>query len=277
MTSDITQAVQKIVQKLEEFNVILQKVDYTHEREDFFSTINGLDEYITSIEDRNIFNKFYHSKHFFKFQKRFLYPHQYYMRAIEAQESSFIQRTTFRNTNSPLEDTTKGEFMKTRFHSKVNDLKMIEFEKVKKVVMVGSGSLPDTILFLAENFKIPEIIGLDNNAEAVFSSCELINFLGFSNITIKNVDGLHYDYSDADLVYIANFVPPKNEVLNQIAKTAPQHVQIIIESPILMGQLFFEEVIPEKLNPILNITKESENKTKYFWHKVLKIEKYPDF
>lgn len=277
MTSNTIKSVNDLINKLNKFKEILDTIDYTHSREDFFSFMSELDKFTSQDIDKEIFSQFYHSKYFAEFKKIFLEPHQYFMRAIEAQESSFIQRSIFSRKNDLVEDKMKSTLLKERFFSKIKDFKLIDFEKVKKVVMVGSGSLPDTLLFLAENFKVPEIIGLDNNAEAVFSSCELINFLGFSNITIKNVDGLKYDYSDADLVYIANFIPPKNGVLEQIAKTASQGVQVLIESPVNLRQLFFEDITHAKINPVLKIVTTQENHAEYFWHKVLKIEKYPDF
>ena len=103
---------------------------------------------------------------------------------------------------------------------------------------------------------------------------QLIRYRGWDNISIQTLDGCEYDYKDADFVYVANFVPPKNKVLERIALTAPNHVQIIIESPLLMGKILFEEVNTTTLHPLLKITDRQENITPYFRHEILKIEKY---
>ncbi|QQS59745.1 hypothetical protein IPN35_02610 [Candidatus Peregrinibacteria bacterium] len=270
------EVVKDIVETLDMYHKKITSINTSHDREEFFNLMGDLDRYITGIIDEDAFQSFYHSVHFRTFSDLFLIPHQYYMRAVEALESSCIQRVSFSDSIEPLSDKVKGDFMKTRFYTKVKDLSMVDFSRVKKFVMVGTGPLPDTILFVTENFNIPEIIGIDNNAEAVFSGNELIRYLGLSQVQIRNADGIDYDYSGADLVYVANFVPPKNKVLSRIAETAPNHVQIIIESPLLMGRLFFEEVIPEKLHHLLRIQEKQVNETEFFRHEVLKIGKYPE-
>ena len=222
-----------------------------------------------------MFENFYHSKYFEEYAVFFV-PHQrYYMRAVEAVETMHILRSGLMDSHADfLADHAVGDFMKIRFETKVKDLENADLSRVKKVVMVGSGPLPETILFLNENFSIPEIIGIDNNEEAVLFGSELLSYLGVGNASIDYADGVVYDYTDVDFVYIASFVPPKNKVLDQIARTAPDHVQIVVETPLLMNKMLFEEVTSQKLHPRLKIIKRGLNETDYFRHEILTIEKY---
>ena len=73
---------------------------------------------------------------------------------------------------------------------------------------------------MEENTNIENIIGLDNNQEALYITGKMISALGLNRITLEAMDGKNYDYKDTDIVYIAGFVPPKHKILDQIVKTS---------------------------------------------------------
>src|SRR5262249_17215701 len=54
-------------------------------------------------------------------------------------------------------------------------------------------------------------------------------------------DGAQYDYSDADVIFVANLVRPKQAVLTRILHTAPDHVRIILRDLYSLGLLWAEE------------------------------------
>jgi len=93
--------------------------------------------------------------------------------------------------------------------------------------------LPETILFYYENTLIDTIVALDNNQEAVVMAGKLIRSQNLNRIKTIRIDGTHYDYKDADIICLANFVSPKSKVFDQIAKTAKVNVQIVTRTPIL--------------------------------------------
>ncbi len=98
--------------------------------------------------------------------------------------------------------------------------------------------------------------------------------LGLDRIHLQHVDGLLYDYSDADIVYIAGFVRPKNDILARVAETAPQHVQILVDSPTHMLKMLFESVSESQLHRRLKIVEKTPSVSPYYRQEMLKIQMF---
>jgi hypothetical protein len=107
-------------------------------------------------------------------------------------------------------------------------------------VMVGCGGRPFTMFRIHDQTAVPEIIGLDIVPEAVETANRLAAKLGYERMRAELCDGCEYDYSEAQVVYVASMVSPKAAVVSRIAETAPENVQIVLWEPVSLGRLWAE-------------------------------------
>lgn len=81
--------------------------------------------------------------------------------------------------------------------------------------------LPLTSIFVSKLANI-EVVGIDCHQECVDLGTQVLSrFFPKEKVSLQAVAGEHFDYSQADVVYVAAMVPNKAEVFHQIAKTNP--------------------------------------------------------
>jgi len=117
----------------------------------------------------------------------------------------------------------------------------IDFNNCRRFVLVGAGELPTTALHVHDRTGVAHIDCLDTRPEAVWSVAALAAWLGSDRLRALHFDGSQYDYADADVIFIANLVKPKQVVLARILDTAPDHVRIVLRDPYSLGLLWAEE------------------------------------
>jgi uncharacterized UPF0146 family protein len=236
--------------------------------------MENLQVYLAEFEDEKIIKMVMHSERYPEYEKFFRHQNDYFMRAIETVESIDIITKNV-GTKSSLTDIISTEYLKDRYKQKGHDLRLADFSNVKKVVMVGCGPFPDTILYIYENTNVPEIVGLDYNEEAIHISSQFIHGLGFNRIKLECIDGTLYDYNDTDLVYIAGFVRPKHKILKRIAETSKKkNITIIIDSILGMQELLFESINENNLHPRLRIEKRDYSRSAFYRQEIIKVVKY---
>lgn len=117
------------------------------------------------------------------------------------------------------------------------------------------------------------IIGVDNNREAIDAAGKLIEHQEHPRIRLKHMNGINFNYQEADVIYVANLVSPKKKILNQIIETARKDIQVILRDPYGMGILLSESGM-EDLDPHFKVMGEGiENKyfiSKHFFLRMLK-------
>lgn len=129
----------------------------------------------------------------------------------------------------------------------------VDFNDCRRAVMVGCGGRPFTMFRIHDQTTVPEIVGLDIVPEAVETANRLAAKLGYSRLRAELRDGCDYDYSGAQVVYVASMVSPKAAVVSRIADTAPDDVQIVLWEPYSLGRLWAESA-ERTLDPRLEIT-----------------------
>ena len=117
----------------------------------------------------------------------------------------------------------------------------VDFSNCRHFVLVGAGELPMTALHVHDRTGVAHIDCLDTRPEAVRSVKALAGWLASDRLRGLRFDGAQYDYSDADVIFVANMVRPKQVVLARILETAPDHVTIILRDPYSLGLLWAEE------------------------------------
>ena len=154
---------------------------------------------------------------------------------------------------TPFRDVTSGA-MAVGYDRGGDMFDQIEVSDRRRLVMVGCGSIPTTIFHVHDKTNIPEIVGLDIVPEAIEMTRVLAERLRYSRVRAELHNGLSYDYSQAQIVFVANMVSPKASVVSRIADTAPEDVQIIVREPLSLGRLRAER-IDQEIDPRLEVTR----------------------
>ena len=250
----------------------LDGINYILDKEAFFERMNRFWKFISSYEDEETFAYFQHSDYYQKNKNLFASMELYYVRTLGTVEAFNIMRKSLGKDQTFL-DLFDRQLAKETYLQTNKDITLIDWQGKKKIVMVGSGPLPETILYLYDHTNIEQIVGLDNNQEAIFIAGEMIRSIkNTSRIQLQHYNGLHYDYSDADIIYVANFITPKIKILDRIAVTAKNGVQVLVQTPVSFGKMLYESAT-DGLNPRLTLTQEGAINT-YFLSKTLVLQKF---
>jgi hypothetical protein len=177
-----------------------------------------------------------------------------YQRYIVEMENLEIEKLLSR------EDSPVGSFPEVAgraammAYERVSDIfKHTNFEGCSKFVLIGCGQLPITALHVMDQTNVENIVCLDVSAAAIEAVNKLQQKFGWSRLKAMACNGLEYDFSDADIVYIANMVSPKHPVLSHVTETAPKHTQIIVREPYSLGQLWAEKA-EQHFGPNIQVT-----------------------
>ncbi|GEM_PF-3522300 len=109
-----------------------------------------------------------------------------------------------------------------------------------RVIQIGVGSLPQTVLYLAELGASVE--ALDNDPEAVANATRMLDrFSVDGRVSVRQADGLKTDCNAADAVWISFVVHPKEEVLKRAFASLKEGGRLVYRNPV--GLLAY--IIPE--------------------------------
>lgn len=102
----------------------------------------------------------------------------------------------------------------------------------------------------------------------------LKNKITYENMIFSIVDGINYNYSNIDTIFIANLVIPKTKVLKRIAMTCKPKTKILLRVPIMYGALLSEDVNYVSMNSFKLIDNiEPSKNTDDILYKLLVLEK----
>ncbi len=235
--------------------------------QDCLSVHNG---YITAVN-----HLIQNSEDYPRFKLKFTHAENFYERIIELEENEEVLSIP----NETLSLMNLDQYLTYEFNrSFFQDVK-IEISKLKKYlfgnnfVMVGCGSLPITLLAFCGEYPNVSFIGIDNSPEAICKAIEIKTKFSIENLKFDIIDGMNYDYENADTIFVANTVVPKNGVLKQIAMSAKSKTRIIIRIPILSGNLLSEDVFYNSI-PRIHLLEEisPDQQTDDMLYKLLVLE-----
>lgn len=151
------------------------------------------------------------------------------------------------------------------------EIRLVDFSDCKTLIMVWTGSFPETILYIYENTSIDTIIWIDKNQEAVYIASELVKAQNVKKIKFLHYNGENYDYWNTDVIFVANFCFNKRKIFERIAKTAKPGTKILARNPVLFWRMFYEDTVAA-LHPRLALIKKTEV-NKFFLIESLLIKK----
>lgn len=276
MLAEITEHNRKkldeLISTLDFYKRKLESMDYIHQQQEFFSLMKEFSKFVASVSDYELCNLFYHSRVYDEYEAFFREQNNYYLRAIEAVEAVAVM-TKQLNDYTSISEMIDYDRIKDRYEGKKEIIKLLDLDSVRNLVMVGSGPMPETVLYFCENTNIENIIALDNNQEAIYMAGRMINKLGLNRIRLMHVNGVDYDYKDADAVYIASFVSVKDKILDRIAETGKENVQVVVGRADHLQKMLYND-FSNNLHRLLSITDKVPSKNSLSRKWSIKIEKY---
>jgi len=121
----------------------------------------------------------------------------------------------------------------TKFFEKMtlDEFEMVGIEKNHKVLHVGCGAVPNTLLILAGNMDA-SFVGIDRDDKAVEKAREMVKKYGLEEkIRIENGDAMSYPFSGFDVIVISLGVEPREQVFEKIRKETADDTKIVARKP----------------------------------------------
>jgi hypothetical protein len=240
---------EKLLQDLNTFVTNLGNINYACEKSNFKKQMEKFWFYIQNYNNEKNINLFLKSEYLEEFQKIFTSYEDFYERFIELEEAVVINSKIL-NKDKKSVLNFNNDFISKNYHLVKNEFDMLEKKNIKTLVMVGCGSFPETILNISNNTNISQIIGVDNSNEAIAMSGNISGVMGYSEkVKFLCYDYKEFDFSGADIVFIANYTKDKNTVFKQISKTAKKGTEIIIRNPSLLSNVLYTSLneIPKNI------------------------------
>ena len=128
----------------------------------------------------------------------------------------------------------------------------VDLSNCRRFVMVGCGQLPVTAIQALERCPQAIVVALDPDARAIEAVKRLQPAFGWDRLQPVLTDGCHFDFAEADIVYVANMVMPKQGVIARILDTAPSSAQLVVRDPYSLG-IFWAERAETQLDPRLTV------------------------
>jgi hypothetical protein len=158
---------------------------------------------------------------------------------LEARETERLLHAPL-SPDSPVGPSIASAFGRVTYDRVGEALTLVDFRSCRRFVVVGGGPFPAAALRIRDDTRVPEIVALDVDPEAVALGRRLASHLRDGRLRVDHEDGASYDYRDADVVYVANHVTPKDAVLRRMCDTARPSVRVLLREPAGVGRLVAE-------------------------------------
>ncbi len=173
---------------------------------------------------------------------------------------------------SPLGTLYSKIFYKSRVDS---EIKLTDLNKNSNILVVGSGPLPSTGIFLAR--KGYNVTCADKDDVAIkYAKKYLSNMKEDLGIIIVKEKGENIDYSKYDAVWIALHVSSKPEILSKALKEIKKGGKIIFRNPRGKLKKLYPNIDISSFNEEHKVTKQSIEQESILIIKDNKSEKYND-
>lgn len=130
----------------------------------------------------------------------------------------------------------------------IDEFEMVDLPDGSKVVNIGCGSLPHTLLILA-NAKDWQFLGIDRDEVAVQEAEKMVDHYNLlDKIKIKLAEGVDCDVSDFDLIIVSHGVEPKMKILETLGNKMSKNSIILYRTTSdRLDKIYGRESIPKNL------------------------------
>jgi len=121
----------------------------------------------------------------------------------------------------------------TKFFEKmtIDEFSMINIHKDFRVLHIGCGGIPNTLLILAQHVEA-KYVGIDRDPAAVAQACSMIDKYGLTNyVTIQQDNAIAHPFHSYDVIIVSLGVEPREEVFARIRKQASDSAIILARKP----------------------------------------------
>ncbi|MEM1513728.1 MAG: class I SAM-dependent methyltransferase [Candidatus Thermoplasmatota archaeon] len=107
----------------------------------------------------------------------------------------------------------------------IEEFKMVGIKENDKLIHIGCGPLPNTLISLAKNIKA-KYVGIDKDKEAVEIAKKIVEKYAL-DIKIEEGNALNYPINDFDIIVVSFGVEPRNQVFERIRKDCKKNARIV--------------------------------------------------
>ena len=108
----------------------------------------------------------------------------------------------------------------------LEEFEMVEIGEEDKVLHVGCGPLPNTLVTLAKHIKAA-YVGIDKDGEAVEIARKIVSEYGLKNVEIEEGDAAYYPLKDFDVIIISFGVEPKEIIFKRLMEETKKGVRVV--------------------------------------------------
>ena len=113
----------------------------------------------------------------------------------------------------------------------IKELQMACIQPEYRILHVGCGSVPNTLLILAEALPA-SYVGIDRDGVAVGRARNMVQQYGLEQrVTIEEDDALAVDYSSFDLIILSLGVEPREAILAAMCESMKSDAKIVTRKP----------------------------------------------
>lgn len=120
----------------------------------------------------------------------------------------------------------RNAYIKFFERATMEEFEMVGIEESDRVIHIGCGPLPNTLISLARNIPA-RYTGIDIDEEAVEIARDMIKKYGIENVAIEKGDALSYPLNNFDVIIISYGVEPKEEVFKRLRDETKNDVRIV--------------------------------------------------
>lgn len=149
-----------------------------------------------------------------------------------ARKSKSFHDVALRTFEKTIADTCIGRVYTAFFRQMtVREFRMADIQPEYRVLHVGCGSVPNTLLILAEA-TTASYVGIDRDTTAVVTARKMVRRYGLGQqITIEERDALAVNYDGFDLVILSLGVEPREAILAAIHDGMNPDAKVVARKP----------------------------------------------
>ncbi|KAA0004824.1 MAG: class I SAM-dependent methyltransferase [Thermoplasmata archaeon] len=107
----------------------------------------------------------------------------------------------------------------------LEEFQMVPINENSKVIHIGCGPIPNTLIILAKNIPA-NYVGIDRNKEAVKMAREMVKKYGL-DVKIEYGDALTYPIVDYDVIIVSYGVEPYEKVFDRIKRDMKEGAVVV--------------------------------------------------
>ena len=217
---------------------------------EFEKSINDLLRLVNSYSKSKMGSDFFeefvnNSSEYQRIQLNTLANQDFYEKLIESRDAQRLIGAEESEYTKEIVNKYISKCNKSELSLAGSELKFIDdlHHSFETFVMVGCGSLPYTMIDFASRYPTKKCIGIDIERLPIDEANNLRIKFKIENAYYERINGISYDYSNGgnrSLIFVANLVKPKQQVLSRIASTAAKDSVVILRNPVAFGKLLYE-------------------------------------